>query len=162
MPVEDLDLIEIERHNVWCYAIKVQGLQHLHLPQALEEVIMIFVHVLLLFFDLLDELGSWVDYVQRWVHERSNLHRLNVRLIQKFIVGGDLNLAVEVWRHYKQLLRGPHAKCYILRIIFVFVDQLLLGEALDNVWRVQAVHAIVVKEEQVARVKRFLDLKHEH
>ena len=123
---------------------------------------MIFVHVLLLLFELLDELGSWVDYVQRGVHERSDLHRLDVGLIQEFIVGGDLNLAVEVRWHYKQLLRGPHAKGYILRIIFVFVDQLLLGEALDNVWRVQAVHAVVAEEEQVPSVKRFLDLNHEH
>ena len=94
---------------------------------------MIFVHVLLLLFDLLDELGSRVYYAQRRVHERADLHRLNVRLIQEFIVGGDLNVAVEVGRDYKQLLRGPHAKCYILRIIFAIVDQLLLGEALDNV-----------------------------
>ena len=94
---------------------------------------MIFVHVLLLLFELLDELSSRVDYVQRGVHERSDLHRLDVRLIQKLIVGGDLNLAVKVGRHYKKLLRGPHAKGYILRIVFVLVDQLLLGEALDNV-----------------------------
>ena len=57
---------------------------------------MIFVHVLLLLFELLDELGSRIDYIQRGVHERSDLHRLDVGLIQEFIVGGDLNLAVEV------------------------------------------------------------------
>ena len=57
---------------------------------------MICVHLLLLLFELLDELGSRIDYIQRGVHERSDLHRLDVGLIQEFIVGGDLNLAVEV------------------------------------------------------------------
>ena len=157
IPVEDLDGEQVVRHEVVAHLVKHGGPYQLALEQASEEVIVVpLAGHLALLLQLLRELGGRLDEVERGCEERADLDRADVGLVQELVVGRDLDLPAEVGAHYQQLLGRPHAEGHVLGRVRGVGP--LLVEAGEHLRGVQAVQAVVVEEQEVARVQRLLDL----
>ena len=152
MSVQHLDKVEILWNNIWSNLVVVQSLEHLSTPHLLEVIRMILIHCLLMLSNLLDELSSWLHNVLGWIHKWSHLHCFNIGLVEKFVIRHDLYLSIKVRRYDQQLLRGSHAECNVLRIFFILVDKFLLSIALNDIFWLQTIHAIVVEKEEIPGV----------
>ena len=69
----------------------------------------------------------------------------------------DFDLAQQIAMHYHQPLRRPKAERNVLRLFchlchILECSLLLLGDTGDKFLRGEAIHAVVVEEEEVARV----------
>ena len=82
-----------------------------------------------LLFDGLDELGRGLDDVQRRVQEGSYFDSFDVGLVKELVIGGDLDVPVEVGGDYQELLWGAHTEGNVLRVIYLIIHKFLLGKA---------------------------------
>ena len=70
-----------------------------------------------------------------------------------------MDLAIKMGRNNEKFLRSSHRECYILRVFFTVVNKFFLSVTLNNILRVKAIHAVVIKKEEISGVNWFLNLK---